>query len=735
MTGRARWIAVAAAVAAAVYVLSFRLGEGGRGLPAWDTYAHFYPNMLYAVRAIHDGGRGLLWNALQNCGQPFLANVEVGLLYPANLFFLLLQPDHALRAVLFVDVVVAVGFAYLLCRTLGLGLVAALGGGLVFALGNAMAFVTVWAPQAMAPLAWFPAALWCCERLVQRPSARRGVALGLVLAVALLPGFPQTLLFTYQMVALRVVYELATRRVERRLALVASTLLGFALPVCLDAVQLFPALEVVRESVRSARLTLNETSVLGRLELADFTRGAVFRSALHSPFVFAPVLIASTAFFRRATRRVAIFYAAAGVLYFVLALGRSTVLFEWYTQLPWGGLFREPVRFMWVASVCLAVLTAIGLEALGARDRGRPTAWAAALVVGLVAIAFQDGAPGGLLRAESWVGGIAVGAFVLAAVWPARAAVFAFVAMAVAVANLVVAPPGTYMALLADGSPLRTHAEVFEAIRARLTAQERIYVAPRFQKFDLMQKTASVFGIPSIQDYGSQTTARYATLYLRLRVPRRLQSRFDTDFLFFGDALYANTNRRLLDLVGTKYLVAAAGAEGTIAGYPGVRSMLAGDVHVYENPQAQPRAFWVPQIEVIEDPDRILWSLASGQQDLRRVAFVESPRPSTGGPGDGRAGQVGFVRNDPEHLTLQVDAPARGFLVLSDQYFPGWYARVDGTPADVVRANYAFRLVEVPAGRSTVEFWYAPPSVRIGAVVSALTIVAVGLFLWRTRGA
>jgi uncharacterized membrane protein YfhO len=71
--------------------------------------------------------------------------------------------------------------------------------------------------------------------------------------------------------------------------------------------------------------------------------------------------------------------------------------------------------------------------------------------------------------------------------------------------------------------------------------------------------------------------------------------------------------------------------------------------------------------------------------------------------------------------------------VLSDQYFPGWRATVDGAPASIVRANYAFRLVEVPRGRSVVEFRYAPASVPIGAAVSGATLVGLAVLLRRTR--
>jgi hypothetical protein len=70
-----------ATAGAALYVVAFRLGERGGGVPAFDVYGYFYPNILYALRGLATGG-GLLWNPDQNCGQPFFAISSVGLLYP-----------------------------------------------------------------------------------------------------------------------------------------------------------------------------------------------------------------------------------------------------------------------------------------------------------------------------------------------------------------------------------------------------------------------------------------------------------------------------------------------------------------------------------------------------------------------------------------------------------------------------------------------------------------------------
>jgi hypothetical protein len=140
-----------------------------------------------------------------------------------------------------------------------------------------------------------------------------------------------------------------------------------------------------------------------------------------------------------------------------------------------------------------------------------------------------------------------------------------------------------------------------------------------------------------------------------------------------------------------------------------------------------PRAFYVPRVETVPDPKALLTRLADGHDDFHEVALIEEPLASgfTGVSGPTDEVRVTFVTNEPEHVVLRVDAPARGFVHLSDQHFPGWTATVNDVPTSIMRTNYLFRLVEVPAGTSVVEFRYQPWSVRIGAAVSALTIASL----------
>ena len=217
-----------------------------------------------------------------------------------------------------------------------------------------------------------------------------------------------------------------------------------------------------------------------------------------------------------------------------------------------------------------------------------------------------------------------------------------------------------------------------------------------------------------------------------LRTGQQLRSLIDFYYPVSGP-LPQTTRHRLLDLAATRYVVVDASTDttGAFRDPPLVRIAEMRNVRVYENPTALPRARWVPEVKVEPDASGLLARLAWGRDDLRRVAFVETSPPSgfTGAPADVQRASVTFVQNDPERVVLTVDAPQRGFLVLADQWFPGWRATVGGTSVPILRANYAFRLVEVPAGRSTIEFRYVPDALRLGALISVATAGAIVLAL------
>ena len=77
-----------------------------------------------------------------------------------------------------------------------------------------------------------------------------------------------------------------------------------------------------------------------------------------------------------------------------------------------------------------------------------------------------------------------------------------------------------------------------------------------------------------------------------------------------------------------------------------------------------------------------------------------------------------------------VDARSRGYLVIADSIVrAGWQATVDGTPVGLVRGNHAFAAIPVPSGRHRVEVRYHAPGLRVGAMLSGVSVLVAGALL------
>jgi hypothetical protein len=89
-----------------------------------------------------------------------------------------------------------------------------------------------------------------------------------------------------------------------------------------------------------------------------------------------------------------------------------------------------------------------------------------------------------------------------------------------------------------------------------------------------------------------------------------------------------------------------------------------------------------------------------------------------------------FDQSDSNNVQVKVTASSDCWLVVSDTWFPGWQASVDGESVDLYRANYLFRAVRLPRGEHSVEFTYRPVSFILGGSVTLLSLVILGVFLW-----
>jgi hypothetical protein len=153
-----------------------------------------------------------------------------------------------------------------------------------------------------------------------------------------------------------------------------------------------------------------------------------------------------------------------------------------------------------------------------------------------------------------------------------------------------------------------------------------------------------------------------------------------------------------------------------------------GDVKVYEHQAVLPRAFVVPQAVVAADADALALLSSASFDPAQTVILAPDGAaipPALAEPDAARTAAI--TRYESEAVTVHAAGP--GYLVLTDAYYPGWTATVDGQPAPILRACVMFRAVALPPGEHVVEFRFQPWSVSAGLALSALAWLGLAL-MW-----
>jgi len=149
-------------------------------------------------------------------------------------------------------------------------------------------------------------------------------------------------------------------------------------------------------------------------------------------------------------------------------------------------------------------------------------------------------------------------------------------------------------------------------------------------------------------------------------------------------------------------------------------------VRLYRNEAPLPPAFLVPEVTVRDDAQALEYLRGPRWQPARTA--VVAPGPEARALGDPAASTtndaVRILERAPERWRLQTEAAGERLLVLTQAFFPGWRATLDGQPVPLVRADYLFQGVYVPPGAHTVELVFQPRSLAVGLLVSLLALAA-----------
>jgi len=671
-------------------------------------------------------GRFPVWSPYEWAGQSLIGQGQPGAAYPLNwILFLLPLRDGWIRQIYlhwyFVLIhCMAVVFAWWLCRDLGCSRWASALGGLAFGLGGWVGS-TDW-PQMLNGAVWMPVVMLFLLRVLEDRAPVRNAALsGAALGLAFLSGHHQAPTFIALAAGGVWIYLFAARPRDRRLA---AGLAAFAIMAALvSALQALSAVEYGRLAVRwvnSAHdpvgwkdpvpYAVHAAFGLQPRTLPGIVIPTIYRHA--SPYIGVVVfMLASIAVAARtADRRIRVL-AAIGLGGLIFSLSQFAVFHGiLYALVPLVEKARNPSMAILVFHFAAAVLAAFGADAVLARDpaalvwsrRAQPALIGFAVALGIAMLWITRSGSMVIRTHDRVILAPAIAALLAALLWAARRG---------AVPRSIVAAALIAMALFefdAGSSSRSWHKRANQSLLAQLGRDG-----------DIAGYLASLPGPPRIEVDSDSIPYNFGDWY-----GMDAYDAYNASLPVSTFHVQGNTTARLL--LGAAFYI---GRQPRHPDQIPIFTSGAG-IGIYVNPNAAPRV-WTAH-DLLRIPEREVPA-----QWLREIPdLLSRPFMTAGAPTLDRCGgndRVRLAAREPNRVVIEAEMACRGLVIVSEPFFPGWVALVDGRPAPIHEVYGAIRGVVTGAGTHRIEMHYRPRTVVIGACLTFLGLALAGLLAFTAR--
>lgn len=663
-----------------------------------DSWHFSFPTKFLLWQSLQEN-RLPLWSAKIGNGFPILGEGQTGIFFLPNLIlYKFFRPVIAYNLSLVSAVTTLAVGIYFWIRLMGAGTLLAFYGGITLAFSAAvmtqLPHITLL--QGLSLFPWIAAA---CLRLAQKKSLLAVALLVSLISQQIFTGFPQAVFVTLFFCG--VYYLWQTRQSPTKVKDIGLFILAVSLAVAVAAVQILPSYEFLKNSTVSGGLTPDLASyfsfplkhllsfltpfALGNPKLATYPPFYEFDGSIfweNTGYVgLLPLLLPLFALWPKLWRRPEasemIFFSSVGFFSFLLMLGKHSPLYLIYAFWPFN-LFRVPSRFLWLFLISLIIL--------GVRFTNL----------------FLKSIPKKLLITLILTLSIGTNIAGLYKIWRPY--------HLLASANLWLKPPEIVGLINPEERIITLGAE--EAHNQIFLKRGWPELAPYlFLRNSLAPDTNVIWGISNAEVYAGRFLRR-PTIITNL-----LHQSLSTADLPSGNPLMS----KLLNLLSirTVLTVSARRTSDENAG----RSVSDGtsQIKVFENLTAFPRAYLASRAITVKTLEEALNQLNSPDFKPGQTVLLERSLALADTASGGRV-EILAETDTQVHLRVignDVVAP----LVLTDTYYPGWKAAIDGKQVEILAANIAQRAIVVPPGTHEITFSYEPQTLYLGAAISTIAFI------------
>lgn len=748
----------------------------------WDQLRIYFP--FYSVTLESFSSWQLpLWNSYAFSGHPHMADFQTAIFYPLNIFaFVLPQVEfwHLLRLT---PMILGSFFSYLYFKNLKFSKVAAFFGAFSFGFSP---FILTWGEEVVMSVhsvVWLPLILFSVDKFLLESKRKYLAIIATAFAVSLLGGYMQTTIYLGITVFLYVSFSLwkKPKFYIKTAKLIGALLLG----VGMAALQLVPSAELFFNGARSEiRLTntlydfLLPLQSLASYFSADFfgspATGNFFRGQVaqyYEGIMFTGVAIlffaAASVFFEKKNKLV-VFWGILGLVALSATLDLPTSRIFLWLPIPFLSTSIAN-RVLFIPTFCICLLGAFGLD-MWISGRLKKTFKLTAYFLAVYAL-FVGYLLGVKFLNLPYFSNISTVNGVANAITSLRNLAIPMMVLSVLILALVLGSAKPRLKIyLAVFVAFISFLHIFYFAQKYFSFSKRDYVFPDVPVISFLEQNQGYFrswgfGEAFLENnFASQYKLFWPEGYDSLNnksygeFTTGMQSGGDvSSYTFRADAglgrdkgaflLESEDRRKLIDLVGVRYVIAGNGdfdlleKNNFVKVFDQGQNLEGKNFAVFENNQVLPRVVLASNYEGPPSVDStnkkeeeikkerrklIVKKLLTPGFDLRNVLILEEPSPISPQFGFGEANIISYKQNE---VIVKTKSEAPKILMLTDNYYPGWKVDVDGKEGKMLRANYTFRAVPLIAGEHTVRFYYDPWSFKLGFIISVLS---VGFLAWFT---
>jgi len=704
-----------------------------------------------------------LWDGTILAGTPLLASYQPGAFYPLNLFYLLFSEQLAFSFLVISQPLLSLLFTFYYLREFKLAKPSALFGAICFAFA---AFAMVWGQWATIVHAglYLPLVLLLIEKYLKKPKLLFLGLISLSLAFSVFAGHFQITLYLIIFSSIYALFRtFFSDNKKGKIKNITFLLLAFVLGGLISAIQLVP----------TAELTLN--SFRGQENYVQFDNFGLISGRKLITFI-APDFFGNPTtlnYWDNWNYQESAFYLGILPLFFLglLLLRKKGKLVNFYLvwlilsvffifDNPVGRLiydFKVPFfsqnfasRGIYLLTFCVAVLAAFGFDSFLKSKLKKKELTILSLLVFLIAgiLLFLKTNPDFLNKvfinsnpSDSLVAirNLILPILLIFASW-----------FLILITNFL---KGKLRIVLIGGLFLIFIFDLFRFADKYLPFVNQETLFAKTPVFEFLQKQEKPFRIEKESSdilpanmwsyYGLEASSGYNPLY-SLRYAEFI-SLLNTNQMVFELSRYAlvrNFDSQLFDLLNNKYLLVLKRSPDGITNERGDISYLFEDskfkivfedksMAVLENTLAFPRAFLAEEVVIEDEKEEIAKLLLSKDINLRKTVILEEEpdfkikeeEVTIDNSEELLSEDVEFVDYQSGSEKLRITANNDKLLFISETFYPGWKAFLDGKQVKIYRANYAFKAVFIPEGEHELEFIYQPLSFRIGSYLSLIGVL------------